>query len=251
MLSGLGSAFHSTAIANAGNHLTSNLSIAWLSVILMLIVGALSLFSVKIVARIIFWLIVLQVVAFVALIGMLAFHSHTDFVTALGNYSNHPGAYTRSSRARSRTGCLRHLHRGRGGDHPVHGAQLQRRAVLLLRRRRAAPAGPHLPDRLGGQHRRARGALGRRLGGPARAGRPDLHAGPGEPGRDQPDRLRKITSLSSVAGGLGYGMVLSPDPITKILFATAVPFAEIAVNLAFLTVTTRVLFAQAFDRLLR
>ncbi len=38
--------------------------------------------------------------------------------------------------------------------------------------------------------------------------------------------------------------------ITKILFATAVPFAEIAVNLAFVTVTTRVLFAQAFDRLL-
>jgi len=53
-----------------------------------------------------------------------------------------------------------------------------------------------------------------------------------------------------VAGGLGYGMVLSGDPITKILFATAVPLAEIAVNLAFLTVTTRVLFAQAFDRLL-
>jgi len=53
-----------------------------------------------------------------------------------------------------------------------------------------------------------------------------------------------------VAGGLGYGMVLSSDPITKILFATAVPLAEIAVNLAFLTVTTRVLFAQAFDRLL-
>ena len=32
--------------------------------------------------------------------------------------------------------------------------------------------------------------------------------------------------------------------------ATAVPFAEIAVNLAFVAVTTRVLFAQAFDRLL-
>src|SRR5215468_9095348 len=93
MLSGLGSVFHSTALANAGNHLGSNLSIAWLSVILMLIVAALSLFSVKIVARIIFWLIVLQVVAFIALIGVLAFHSHTDFVGALANYSNHPGAY--------------------------------------------------------------------------------------------------------------------------------------------------------------
>src|SRR5215813_4709188 len=33
MLTGLGLAFHSTAIANAGNHFGSNLSIAWLSVI--------------------------------------------------------------------------------------------------------------------------------------------------------------------------------------------------------------------------
>jgi amino acid transporter len=65
-----------------------------------------------------------------------------------------------------------------------------------------------------------------------------------------PDAYAKITSLSSVSGGLGYGMILSGDPVTKILFATAVPLAEIAVNLAFLTVTTRVLFAQAFDRLL-
>jgi len=65
-----------------------------------------------------------------------------------------------------------------------------------------------------------------------------------------PTAYGKITGLNSVAGGLGYGIVLSGDPITKILFATAVPLAEIAVNLAFLTVTTRVLFAQAFDRLL-
>lgn len=38
MLSGLGAAFHSTAVANAGNHLTSNIAIAWLSVVVMLIV---------------------------------------------------------------------------------------------------------------------------------------------------------------------------------------------------------------------
>ena len=93
MLSGLGAAFHSTAVANAGNHLTSNIAIAWLSVVVMLIVAALSLFSVKIVARIIFWLIVLQLVAFVALIGILAFKSHADFVTAYGSFSHHPGAY--------------------------------------------------------------------------------------------------------------------------------------------------------------
>src|SRR5438876_7085945 len=93
MLTGLGLAFHSTAIANFGNHFGSNLSIAWLSVILMLIVAALSLFKVKIVARIIFTLIILQVVAFVALIAILAFKSHADFVSSFGTFSGHPGAY--------------------------------------------------------------------------------------------------------------------------------------------------------------
>ena len=44
--------------------------------------------------------------------------------------------------------------------------------------------------------------------------------------------------------------MLSGDPISKIFFGVAVPCAEIAVNLAFIAVTTRVLFAQAFDRLL-
>jgi amino acid transporter len=69
-------------------------------------------------------------------------------------------------------------------------------------------------------------------------------------GASNPDALAKISQLSSQAGGLGYGLVLSGDPITKILFSVAVPVAEIAVNLAFVAVTTRVLFALAFDRLL-
>ena len=34
-------------------------------------------------------------------------------------------------------------------------------------------------------------------------------------------------------GGLGYGMILTSNPIARLLFATAVPLAEIAVNLAF------------------
>jgi amino acid transporter len=69
-------------------------------------------------------------------------------------------------------------------------------------------------------------------------------------GAGSPAAYAKITSLSAQAGGLGYGLVLSGDPITKILFGVAVPVAEVAVNLAFVAVTTRVLFALAFDRLL-
>jgi len=59
-----------------------------------------------------------------------------------------------------------------------------------------------------------------------------------------------ITSLQSSAGGLGYGLILSGDPISKIVLGLAIPSTELAVNLAFVAVVTRVLFALAFDRLL-
>jgi amino acid transporter len=69
-------------------------------------------------------------------------------------------------------------------------------------------------------------------------------------GATDPTAYGAITSLQSSAGGLGYGLVLSGDPISKILIGIAVPSAELAVDLAFVAVITRVLFALAFDRLL-
>jgi amino acid transporter len=251
MLSGLGSAFHSTALANAGTHLTSNIAIAWLSIIVMLIVAALSLFSVKIVARIIFWLIVLQVVAFVALIAMLAFNSHADFVTSLANYSNHPGAYGA-------------IVAGAKSNGVVFGTSIAA-AVAIIPFMVLNYNGVLYSYYVGGELRRpgrtylyasaiSIGVLVVLWIGVwailrARVGLQFMQA-QANLGVVNPTAYGKITGLSSVSGGLGYGMILSGDPITKILFATAVPLAEIAVNLAFLTVTTRVLFAQAFDRLL-
>jgi amino acid transporter len=251
MLSGLGAAFHSTAVANAGNHLTSNIAIAWLSVVVMLIVAALSLFSVKIVARIIFWLIVLQVLAFVVLIGILAANSHADFISALASYSNHPNAY----------GAIISEAKSNG---VVFGTSIAS-AVAIIPFMVLNYNGVLYSYYVGGELRRpgrtylyasaiSIGVLVVLWVGVwallrARAGLTFMQA-QANLGVINPAAYAKITSLNSVAGGLGYGMVLSTDPITKILFATAVPLAEIAVNLAFLTVTTRVLFAQAFDRLL-
>ncbi len=251
MLSGLGSAFHSTALANAGNHLTSNIAIAWLSVAVMLIVAALSLFKVKIVARIIFWLIVVQVLAFVVLIGMLAFNSHADFTSALATYSNHPGAF-------------QDIINTAKSDGVVFGTSIAS-AVAIIPFMVLNYNGVLYSYYVGGELRRpgrtylyastiSIGVLVVLWVGVwallrARVGLQFMQA-QANLGVVNPTAYGKITSLNSVAGGLGYGMILSGDPITKILFATAVPLAEIAVNLAFLTVTTRVLFAQAFDRLL-
>jgi basic amino acid/polyamine antiporter, APA family len=251
MLTGLGLAFHSTAIANAGDHLTSNGSIAWLSIVVMLIVAALSLFRVKIVARIIFWLIVLQLVAFVALIGVLAFNSHATFVTAFGSFSHHAGAYQATITAAHGAGV-------------AFGTSIAS-ALAIIPFMVLNYNGVLYSYYVGGELRRPGRTylyastisivvlvilwVGVWAMLRARAGLTFMQA-QANLGVLNPDGYAKITSLSSVSGGLGYGLVLSNDPITKILFATAVPFAEIAVNLAFVTVTTRVLFAQAFDRLL-
>ncbi len=251
MLSGLGAAFHSTAVANAGTHLTSNIAIAWLSVVVMLIVAALSLFSVRVVARIIFWLIVLQVVAFIVLIGVLAANSHADFTSALATYSHSPNAYTA-------------IITGAKANGVVFGTSIAA-AVAIIPFMVLNYNGVLYSYYVGGELRRpgrtylyasaiSIGVLVVLWIGVwallrARVGLTFMQA-QANLGVADPAAYAKITSLSSVSGGLGYGMVLSTDPITKILFATAVPLAEIAVNLAFLTVTTRVLFAQAFDRLL-
>ena len=251
MLSGLGLVFHNTAIANAGNHLTSNWAIAWLSVVVMLIVAALSLFRVKIVARIIFWLIVLQVVAFVVLIGILAGSSHAAFVSVFGSYSDHPGAYQAMiSVAHANgvvfgtsiasaiaiipfmvlnyNGVLYSYYVGgelrRPGRTYLYASAISILLLVVL----WVGVWALLRDRTGLTFMQAQANLG----------------------VVNPTAYGKITSLNSVAGGLGYGMILTSNPIARLLFATAVPLAEIAVNLAFLTVTTRVLFAQAFDRLL-
>ena len=217
----------------------------------MLVVAALSLFSVRVVARIILGLIILQVVAFVVLIFMLAINSHADFVSSLASYSHHPGAYQAIISSGKANGV-------------VFGTSIAA-AVAIIPFMVLNYNGVLYSYYVGGELRRpgrtylyasaiSIGVLVVLWIGVwallrARVGLSFMQA-QANLGVVNPTAYGKITSLSSVAGGLGYGMVLSTDPITKILFATAVPLAEIAVNLAFLTVTTRVLFAQAFDRLL-
>src|SRR5579875_2448918 len=104
MLTGLGAAFHSSAIGNAANHVTSKGAIAAISVGLMLIVGVLSVFSLKRLAQIILGFIVLQLLAFLVLVVLLADHSHAQFVSAFARYSHHPGAYQAVISAASHSG---------------------------------------------------------------------------------------------------------------------------------------------------
>jgi amino acid transporter len=217
----------------------------------MVVVALLSLSSVKIVARIIFGLIVLQVVAFVVLMIVLAASSRSGFASSLATFSSHPNAYQAIISAGKANGVAI-------GSSVASMVAIIPFMVLNYN-------GVLYSYYVGGELRRPSRtylyasvvslvALLVLWGGVwallrAKVGLPFMQS-QANLGNSFPTTYGKITSLSSVSGGLGYGMILTSNPIARLLFATAVPLAEIAVNLAFVTVTTRVLFAQAFDRLL-
>jgi amino acid transporter len=256
MLSGLGLVFHSSGLTNAASHVGSDGSIFVVSLIVMVIVALLSLASVKLVARIIFGLIILQVLAFIVLMIVLAANSRSDFSSAFAAFSHHPGAYQAIINAGKANGVAI-------GSSVASMVAIIPFMVLNYN-------GVLYSYYVGGELRRPGrtylyasvislvvlvilwggvwALLRANVGLPFMQSQANL--GAAQAGSPAAIAYAKITSLNSVSGGLGYGMILTTNPIARLLFATAVPLAEIAVNLAFVTVTTRVLFAQAFDRLL-
>lgn len=250
-LASLGAAFGSASIANAANDVGTNLAVALISCGVMVVVALASLFSLKRLAQVILALIIVQLVAFFALAVLLADHSHSDFVSAFARFTHHPGAYQ----------ALVSLGRSHGVVYgTAFAAMIGIIPFMVLNYN-----GVLYSYYVGGELRRPGRtylyasaisigllvvvwvgvwALLRHTAGLS------FMQAQANLGANDAAGYAKITSLSAQAGGLGYGLVLSGDPITKILFGVAVPVAEIAVNLAFVAVTTRVLFALAFDRLL-
>lgn len=251
MLSGLGDAFQSTGIANAANHVGSQGAIAAISIGVMLVVAAASILSLKRLAQVIIGFVILQLVAFLVLALLLADHSHADFVQAFARYSHHPGAYAGVIAAAKTSGITF----GAAG-----GAMIAAIPFMVVNYN-----GVLYSYYVGGELRRpsrtylyasaisiavlvvAWGGVWILLRHTAGLNFMQAQA---NLGNSDPTAYAKYSNLASASGGLGYGLALAGDPISKILMATAVPLAAVAVNMAFLAVTTRVLFALAFDRLL-
>jgi basic amino acid/polyamine antiporter, APA family len=251
LLTALGAAFGSSSISNAASQVTSQSAIAIISVVMLLIVGAASWVSLRRLAQVILALVVVQLVAFLVLGWLLITHSHSDFVTAFGQFSGHPTAYQDILAAAAKdkiplgvsvtssliavpfmvlnyNGVLYSYYVGgelkRPGRTYIYASVIS--IVLLI----IVWVGVWLLmlNTVGLDFMQSQAKLG----------------------ATDSSAYGAITSLQSSAGGLGYGLVLSGDPISKILIGIAVPSAELAVDLAFVAVITRVLFALAFDRLL-
>src|SRR6202162_3626476 len=251
LLTSLGAAFGNSSISDAANQVTSHTAIAIISVVMLLIGGAASWVSLRRLAQVILALVIVQLVAFLVLGWLLITHSHSDFITAFGQFSGHPTAYSDILNAAAKdniplgvsitasltavpfmvlnyNGVLYSYYVG--GELKRPGRTYLYASVISIGLLIVVWVGVWLLmlNTVGLDFMQSQAKLG---------------------ATDAP-AYGAITSLQSSAGGLGYGLVLSGDPISKILIGIAVPSAELAVDLAFVAVITRVLFALAFDRLL-
>ncbi len=257
-LNSLGAAFNSSALTSAATNITGTTTcltvtcapgLVICAVGLLVIVGLASVFSLRRIAQVILGLVIFQVVAFLVLGWLLVTHSHTDFVNALGSFSGHSTAYGDVINLAKKNGVPLGVDVGAsllvvpfmvlnyngvlysyyvGGELKRPGSTYIWASVISLVLLIVVWVGVWLLmlNTIGLDFMQSQAQVG---------GTTDYGS---------------ITNLQANAGGLGYGLVLSGDPISKILIGLAVPAAELAVDLAFVAVVTRVIFALAFDRML-
>jgi basic amino acid/polyamine antiporter, APA family len=251
MLTALGAAFNSTAISDAANNVTSQTAVATISVVMLLVVAAVSFVPLRRLAQVILVLVGIQLLAFLVLGWILVTHSHQDFVNALASFSNHPNAYSDILAAAAKDQIPLGVSIGAsllavpfmvlnyngvlyayyvGGELKRPGRTYLYASVISIALLVVVWTGVWLLmlNTVGLDFMQSQAKLG----------------------ANDPTAYGAITSLQSSAGGLGYGLILSGDPISKILIGIAVPSAELAVDLAFVAVVARVMFALAFDRML-
>ncbi|HYT12193.1 MAG TPA: hypothetical protein VEL12_05320 [Candidatus Nitrosopolaris sp.] len=251
MLTALGAAFNSSAISDAAGNVTSQTAVAIISVVMLLVVAAVSFVPLRRLAQVILALVGIQLLAFLVLGWILVTHSHQDFVNALATFSNHPNAYNDILAAAAKDQIPLGVSIGAsllavpfmvlnyngvlyayyvGGELKRPGRTYLYASVISIALLVVVWTGVWLLmlNTVGLDFMQSQAKLG----------------------ATDPTAYGAITSLQSSAGGLGYGLVLSGDPISKILIGIAVPSAELAVDLAFVAVVARVMFALAFDRML-
>jgi basic amino acid/polyamine antiporter, APA family len=218
---------------------------------LLLVIAWICTRPVRNATRIVFWTFAVGMVAFTVIILELLLHSRADFRGAFDHLSHHPGAYNEIVTSAKAHG----YHPGIVGSAVFSALPL---GALIY-------SGFSFANYAGGELKRpARtykiavvGAvtfalLGALLAWAAMRHAAGLHwmQSAANLSASQPDAYGKITSLPPFQGGLAYALILSGDPVTKIVMAIGVLAAFFANGLGYFLLASRVAFALSFDRLL-
>jgi len=250
-LTSIGAALNSSSVSDAASQITSTGAIAIISVVVLVLLGVCSVFPLRRVAQVVLVLVVIQGIAYLSVAFLLLTHTHDQFVAAFAQFSNHPNAYTDVISAANKDNL------------PLGVSFVTSLTVIpfMFLNFNGSLYGYYVAGELKRPGRTYLWAsvftiaflvivwLGVWLLMLDRIGL-DFMQAQSQLAATDPTAYAAITNVQASANGLGYGLVLSGDPVTKILIGVAIPLSAFALLLAFMVVVTRILFALAFDRLL-
>jgi len=245
----LGKAFSSTGLTNFATTLTGKNEAFFVSLGLIIVLFLVCIYSSRLIHQVMFWCIVLATLGYLVVVLEFAFHSRGDFIHAFNQFSNNPHAYSKiisgaqKLRAPSKVessaviaaipfaalsywGFTWSVYPSGEVKRPMRTTKIS--TLLAL----AAGIVMYLAGWLLLKHTTGLSFL---------QGANYLSAA-------SPSAYGHLTSAPTTI--TFYALLLSGDPVTKILMAVAFPAATIAIIAAYILVLSRIIFALSFDRLL-
>jgi amino acid transporter len=210
---------------------------------------ALGLYSTKVLNRLMFWCIVLATIGYVVVVVEFLVHGRSDFIAAFNHYSGHAGAYAGIISTAQKLGAPSKVLTSAiiaaipyaalsywGYTWSVYPSGEVKRPMRTTKVSTLLALAAGIVMYLAGWL-----ALKHVTGLPFLQGANWL----------QSNNAAAYGHLTSAPTTITfYALLLSTDPVTKILMAIAFPAATVAIIAAYILVESRIIFAMSFDRLL-
>jgi basic amino acid/polyamine antiporter, APA family len=245
-----GSALHIHALTTFSTTVATKTGFFLTGSIFIIAVCCLATRPIRVTTRIVFWAVVVTFIGFAVICAELLFHSRADFIASF-NRASSSNAYALILSHAHAAG----LHTGAtlGGMFAVYawaylcfgGFTLGVLAGGEIKR----PARTYVPAMLAALALGVVCALVGWLALRHLAGLSFLQAAPWL-SNNQPATYSHLTSLNPLLGGIAYAGVVAGDPVTKLVIPIGLAAGLFAITLAYVVLTSRVIFALAFDRLL-
>lgn len=245
----LGSAFKSSGLTNIATDLTAKNTSFVVSLVLIVVLLALGLRSTRLLNRLMFWCILIATVGYLVVVIEFLIHGRSDFVSAFNHYSGHPGAYAGIISTAQKLGAPSKVLTSAviaaipyaalsywGFTWSVYPSGEVKRPMRTTKISTLLALAAGIVMYLAGWL-----ALKHVTGLPFLQSANWLSA-------NNPTAYGHLTAAPTTI--TFYALLLSTDPVTKILMAVAFPAATVAIIAAYILVLSRIAFALSFDRLL-
>jgi amino acid transporter len=217
-------------------------------VLIVLLLGV-SLYSTRLLNRVMFWCIILATVGYVVVVVEFLIHGRGDFVSAFNHFSGSPKAYSGIIAAAQKAGAPSHVQTAAviaaipfaalsywGFTWSVYPSGEVKRPMRTTKISTLLALAAGIVMYLVGWL-----ALKHVTGLPFLQSANYLSA-------NNPTAYGHLTTAPTTI--TFYALLLSTDPVSKVLMAIAFPAATIAIIAAYILVLSRIAFALSFDRLL-